>query len=121
METERFDEIIAAELTLLDPRIRRDRAALERWLDPAFTEIGQLGRFWTREAVFADLLATDQSDYEQAILREPRVTELAEGWYLLTYALQVGSRHSRRSSIWRMDGDQPRMLFHQGTPISLPS
>mgnify|MGYP000275861082 CR=1 FL=1 len=115
------ESILAAERTLLDPAIRTNPAELERWLDPAFTEIGQSGTFWTREAVFADLLSSDQSVYETAELMEARVTQLAESVYLLTYLVQVGERRSRRSSIWRMDADQPRMVFNQGTPLPAPS
>jgi len=108
--------VIAAERTLLDPAIRMDRAALERWLDPTFTEIGQSGTFRTRKAVIEDLLTSDQSDYETAELSEPRVTRPADDVFLLTYVVQVGARRSRRSSIWRFDGGQPRMVFNQGTP-----
>ncbi len=110
------ERIVAAEQTLLDPAIRTNAAELGRWLDPEFTEIGQSGTFWTREAVFADLLTSDQSAYETAELTEARVTSLAEGVYLLTYLVQVGTRCSRRSSIWRLDGEQLRMVFNQGTP-----
>lgn len=108
--------IVAAERTLLDPAIRTDAAQLERWLDPDFTEIGQSGTFWTREAVFADLLSTDQSGYETAELTEPAVRELAEDVYLLTYIVQIGARRSRRSSIWRERDGQLQMVFNQGTP-----
>lgn len=111
------ERIVAAERTLLDPAIRTNRAALERWLDAAFTEIGQSGRFWTRAEIFADLLSTDQSAYETAVLSEPRVTPLAEGVSLLTYVVQVGERRSRRSSIWQMEDGQLRMVFNQGTPL----
>jgi hypothetical protein len=109
--------IVGAEQMLLDPAVRSDRAELERWLDPDFTEIGQSGTFWTREAVLADLLSTNQSVYEAAELSETRVTQLAEGVYLLTYVVQIEEWRSRRSSIWRFEGDQPRMVFNQGTPV----
>lgn len=110
--------VVAAERVLLDPAVRRDPAALERWLDDDFTEIGQSGRFWTRDATFADLLSTDQSEYEIAELSEPLVREIAPDCYLLTYVVQVGPRRSRRSSIWRNHDGQWRMTFNQGTPIS---
>src|SRR6476620_6782406 len=111
--------IVAAERALLDPAVRTNRAALERWLDPAFTEIGQSGTFWTREAVIDDLLSTDQTEYATAVLTELLVTELADGVYLLAYVVRIGERRSRRSSIWRIaDGEQLRMVFNQGTPLS---
>ena len=111
------EAVIAAEQMLLDPAVRTDPNALDRWLDPEFTEIGQSGTLWTRAAVIADLLSTDQSLYEVAELSETRVLQLADGVYLLTYVVQIGEWHSRRASIWRFDGDQPRMVFNQGTPL----
>lgn len=118
MSTDIAGQIIAAERTLLDPAVRTDRDALERWLDPDFTEIGQSGTFWTRDAVIADLLSTDQSLYEEAELSETRVTQLAGDVFLLTYVVQIGEWRNRRSSIWRFDDEQARMVFNQGTPLA---
>ena len=109
--------IVAAERTLLDPAVRSDPAALDRWLDPDFTEIGQSGRRWTRAEILADLQTTDQTAYATAELSEPEVREIAQDCYLLTCVVQVGDRRSRRSSIWRLHGGQLRMLFNQGTPL----
>lgn len=114
--TEIEARIVAAERMLLDPAVRSNRDALEKWLDPEFTEIGQSGTYWTREAVIADLLATDQSAFTIVELSEPRVNHLAEDVYLLTYVVQIGERRSRRSSIWRERDGQLRMVFNQGTP-----
>lgn len=114
------DTVLRADLTLLDPVIRTDRAALERWLDPDFTEIGQSGRLWTRDEIIDDLLTTDQSPYAASGLSEPHVRELAPDCYLLTYVAQVGKCRSRRSSIWRNRDGQWRMVFNQGTPLPSP-
>jgi hypothetical protein len=112
------DAVIAAERALLDPAVRTDRAALERWLDPEFTEIGQSGRLWTRDEILDDLLTTDQSGYAAAELTEPQVRELSPDCYLLTYVVQIADRRTRRSSIWRLHAGQWRMIFNQGTPLS---
>jgi ribonuclease HI len=112
------DAVIAAERTLLDPEVRTDRAALERWLDPEFTEIGQSGRLWTRDEILDDLLTTGQSGYAAAELIEPQVRELAPDCYLLTCVVQIGNRRTCRSSIWRLNSGQWRMSFNQGTPLS---
>jgi hypothetical protein len=119
MTTDIAGQIIAAERMLLDPDVRMDPEALERWLDPDFTEIGQSGTFWTRDAVIDDLLSMDQSVYEEAELSETEVTQLAETVFLLTYVVQIGEWRNRRSSIWRYDGDQLRMVFNQGTPLAV--
>ena len=114
----RIAAVIAAEMTLLDPAVRTDHDTLESWLDDDFTEIGQSGRFWTRDEILADLLSTDQSEFETAELTEPLVREIAPDCYLVTYVVQVGPRRSRRSSIWRNNDGQWRMTFNQGTPLS---
>ncbi len=111
------DTIIQAERTMLDPAVRSDPVALDRWLDPDFTEIGQSGRLWTRADILADLTNTDQSSYAAAELSEPHVRELAPDCYLLTCVVQVGDRRSRRSSIWRLRDGQWRMAFDQGTSL----
>jgi ribonuclease HI len=112
-------DVVAAEKTLLDPAIRGDRAALDQWLDPEYTEIGQSGRLWSRDEIFEDLLSSDQRVYATADLSEPRVRELARDCYLLTYVIQVGERHSRRSSIWRIRDGHLRTVFNQGTSFPL--
>jgi len=117
MDDATIEAVIAAERTLLDPAIRTDRAALEHWLDPEFTEIGQSGRLWTRAEILDDLLATGQSAFETAELTEPQVRQLAPDCYLLTYVVHIGGRRSRRSSIWRFRAGQWRLIFNQGTRI----
>src|SRR6188472_3354397 len=102
MDRTMFEMIVTAERALLDPEV---------------TEIGQSRRFWTREAVVADLTTSDQSSYETAELSETRALELAEGVYLLTYVVRIGERRSRRSSIFRMRDGRLRMIFNQGTPL----
>ena len=115
MDESIVEAVVAAERTLLDPAVRTDLAALDRWLDPDFIEIGQSGRLWSRAEILDDLLTTDQSDYASAELTEPQVRELAPQCYLLTCVVQIGPRRSRRSSIWRFRDGQWRMVFNQGT------
>ncbi|GGF20694.1 hypothetical protein [Subtercola lobariae] len=40
--------VIAAEASLLDSDVRRERHRLEALLDESFVEIGQSGRLWRR-------------------------------------------------------------------------
>lgn len=111
------ETIIQAERTLLDPAVRSDPVALDRWLDPDFTEIGQSGRLWTRPEILDDLLTTDQSNYGSAELYETTVLKLAEGCYLSTYVVHIEDRRSRRSSIWRVRNGALRLVFNHGTPL----
>lgn len=116
MDPDLTGRLLHAEMALLNPDVRADRASLYRWLDPDFTEIGQSGRLWTREEVIRDLLANDQSGYARAEATDFRFVALAEGCYLVTYLLEIEEQRSRRSSIWREREGELAMVFHQGTP-----
>jgi ribonuclease HI len=103
--------VIAAEERLLDPRVRADPDAVDELLDEDFSEIGQSGTHWTREAIIVALAADPQ--ITGGSLQEPLVRRIDVDLLLLTY-LYGGVR---RSSLWRITPDGPRILFHQGTPI----
>ena len=116
-ETEE-DAVIAAEIRLLDPNIRTNLAAVEQLLDPEFREIGRSGRLWTRTEMIAALSEPEMS----AGLEGVRPTDLAvqrieKSTYLLTYRVETDEGVRRRSSLWRIDAGQPRLVFHQGTPV----
>ena len=50
--------------------------------------------------------------------RDFHCRELGPHTYLLTYTLEQGERVSRRSTIWRRDGDDWVIVFHQGTLVA---
>lgn len=108
--------VVAAERQLLDPAVRRDEAAVDAALDPAFREIGQSGRLWSREEMRSALATGEMSaTLGDHTLTEPRVERLGEGVWLLTYVLESGSGRTRRASIWRETASGLRCVFHQGT------
>jgi hypothetical protein len=43
--------------------------------------------------------------------------ELGPSTYLLTYTLQQVARTSRRTTIWRREDGEWKILFHQGTLV----
>ncbi|RFA23606.1 DUF4440 domain-containing protein [Subtercola boreus] len=108
--------VVAAELRLLDPEVRQDAAAVDGLLDPAFREIGQSGRLWSRQDMVEALADAAMSDTLGApVVSQATVEQLAPGTYLLTYLLASGSGLTRRSSIWRATAGGWRCVFHQGT------
>ncbi|KRA24433.1 hypothetical protein ASD65_08360 [Microbacterium sp. Root61] len=115
MTTDRVlrNRLVAAELRLLDPRVRTDRDAVAQLLAPDFVEIGQSGRIWTRAETLEALEA--ETGFGEVEMSEATARELSPGLYLLTYRLRVGVRQSRRSSLWRVTAGGPLLEFHQGT------
>jgi hypothetical protein len=105
-----------AEEALLRGDIRADAAALDKLLAEDFHEIGQSGIHWTRSSMI-DALTADGTSGHLAYIDERRADRLAEDLVLLTYRLEFDGRRSRRSSIWRVDGEYARIEFHQGSRV----
>ena len=104
-----LEQVVARELSLLDPETRRRPDRVERLLHPEFREFGASGRAWDRPAIVA-ALAADPG--EPPVAGDVRAMRVAEGVVLVTY--EAG--RSLRSSLWVEGGDGWRLLFHQGTP-----
>lgn len=112
----------AGEEALLAPQTRHDLAAVDALLDPEFREIGQSGRLWDRDGIVAMLVEPVDAEAKaagDAAISERAAVELGEGAVLLTYRLVFDGRDSRRSSVWRVRDGQARVLFHQGTSVSV--
>ena len=113
-----FAAVLSAERMLLDPVVRTNRIEVEGLLDPAFIEIGLSGRLWSREAMFTALREPPMSSgLSHAELLEVGVEQVGPRLYLLTYLLELEAGATRRSSIWRLDRQGPRIVVHQGTRI----
>ena len=116
MVDEPFAEVLALELALLRPEVRRDVERVRELLDEDFREIGASGRLWTREETLAALAA--DHDQERVTVDELQAVELTQDLVLLTYRSDRAGRRARRSSIWRRADGRWRLLHHQGTVTS---
>ncbi|MGW8375166.1 DUF4440 domain-containing protein [Streptomyces sp. ODS28] len=113
-------EAIAAELRLLEPRVRRSPALARELLDPDFVEVGSSGRRWTYAQMLDDLPGLPGAEGDEPACVPERLTgvPLAPGLVHLTYETRIGGVHARRSSLWRRDARAGwRMYYHQATPV----
>jgi hypothetical protein len=107
--------LIALERLLHDPAVRGDSEAVAGLLSTEFFEFGASGRVWSREMILEELAREPGG----AILSGEFVCkELAAEVVLLTYVSETPTRRVLRSSLWRLEGESWRMVFHQGTPIA---
>jgi hypothetical protein len=122
-DSELAQTLLALEQRLLQPEVRRSRQELEKLLAEDFVEIGSSGKIYNLAAIIAEL------DNEQEIriaLSNFEARPLAPGIALVTYRAVISEtesqkpKHSLRSSIWKLIGDNWRMIFHQGTPSGEP-
>ncbi len=102
------------------PEFGSTRADFERTAAAEFWEIGASGRRYSRAHVL-DVLehrAPDPAEHTWKT-RDFHCRELGPDTYLLTYTLEQGERVSRRSTIWRRNGDEWVIVFHQGTLVGV--
>jgi len=116
--------LLRLESELLDPTVRRDRDRLLSLLSEDFTEFGASGRAWTRDEIVEFLSA---EDFDPPEIEDFRCRIVAPGVALVTYrtaSLDAGAglaRIANRSSIWRQEMGQWKIVFHQGTPAGAPA
>ncbi len=106
--------LFALERSLHDPATRANPASAGNLLSADFREFGSSGRIWSRDATLHSL-ATEPPAYITA--RDFTCQPLSPTLALLTYVSHNGVRDALRSSLWRLEDGQWRILFHQGTPI----
>ncbi|WP_125610103.1 ribonuclease HI family protein [Specibacter cremeus] len=108
-----LDAVIALERELLTPDTRADAGRLAFLLHPEFEEIGASGRLWDRDDMIAALV---EGGSGQANMDLMGAAMLDDATALLTYRSFDRRGTALRSSLWRRDGTQWRLRFHQGTP-----
>ena len=111
--TAELEHVIALELSLLDPEVRRSPERVERVLHADFREFGAEGGAWSREAIVAALAADPGSGWTAT---EVEARKVSDGVVLVTYR----AASSLRSSLWVKGPDGWQVLFHQGTPQAVP-
>ncbi|RNL83529.1 nuclear transport factor 2 family protein [Halostreptopolyspora alba] len=109
-----IDTVIANELRLLDPEVRREDDAVRALLHDDFREIGASGTQWDRDSVTR---ATRADTGERTTAEDLSPVRLGSDAILLTYTARRGRSGSLRTSVWLRSDGEWRMLHHQGTPV----
>jgi len=112
-----LETIRRLEMACLTREVRDDPKALGALLTDGLTEIGRTGQVWTRREILKRLPTETPFDFA---LSDFAVEHFGENAILATYACVLTRAgvpsHSRRSSIWVLEGERWKMHFHQGTP-----
>ncbi len=114
------ESIKKLEASLHQPEIRKDVQILNKLLADEFIEITKSGKVCTKSGIINALSNETSAEIKMS---EFSLSVLAENIILVRYiAHQIPQKvHpvvvSRRSSIWKLFGDNWKMIFHQGTPI----
>jgi hypothetical protein len=114
-----LDELLNLELFFHNPPAGTRVTDLESLVDPGFWETGASGKQYDREFVLSVLAErTVQPLSEVWTAKDAWCRPITEDTYLLTYSLEQGSRFTRRSSIWKRNGERWMCMYHQGTIVA---
>ena len=113
-----FTSIEPGLLTILDELRRREPI----FHNPDYWEVGASGRRYSRDFILNELTKNDHFVDAAAAgwqTSEFGMRRLGPDTYLLTYTLDQAGRRTRRSTIWQNSENGWRILYHQGTIISV--
>jgi hypothetical protein len=116
-----FDLIINLEKKLLNQSFRKNKNELNKLLSDDFIEFGTSGRTYDKTILIQRLAVEDSIPVEafdfNAVSLSPSVVHLR---FKTRHTNNDGTQScSLRSSIWKFNGTQWQMLFHQGTSTTL--
>ncbi|MEH2314342.1 MAG: DUF4440 domain-containing protein [Nostoc sp.] len=124
MKADYLEESLLCELEerLLQPDIRKSAKDIMDLLADEFIEFGSSGRVFDKQQIINSLQNELIKPLTQRAITEFKTLVLATGVVLVTYRIVrhiSGEQpvHSLRSSIWKLNNDQWKMIFHQGTLV----
>lgn len=113
-----FEHLVELEKELHKKSVRKDPALLKKYLSVEFLEYGSSGKVYTLQDILTRLPAEDGIEVIEANLF--KLTPVKEDWVLMNYESKRTdsdgfSIRTLRTSIWRKEGEEWKMFFHQGT------
>jgi len=116
-----LEELRRREPIFHTPEFGTTRADFEKATAPEYWETSASGRRYSREFILCtlekhppvDAAAAGWQTYDHAVRR------LSPDTYLFTYTLRQIERLTRRATIWQTTSEGWRILYHQGTIVSV--
>lgn len=114
------EQIRQLEERLVNPAVRKSEMELNDLLADEFVEVGSSGKIYDKRQTIQTLL--EESGF-RAMMTNFKILVLSADCVLLSYRAAISLNtdetktvFSLRSSIWKRNGDQWQIIFHQGTP-----
>jgi hypothetical protein len=124
MKADYLEESLLRELEerLLQPDVRKSAKDVMDLLADEFIEFGSSGRIFDKQQTINSLQNEPIESLTKRSITEFKTLVLAIGVILVTYRIVKhisGEQpvHSLRSSIWKLNNERWKMIFHQGTLV----
>ena len=113
--------IFARESELQQPETRKSIESLDDLISDNFIEFGSSGQIYTKNDVLKNLPASPEIKFVMTNFRiNVLSTEIVQSLFQTekTNLITGEITKSLRSSLWRNENSQWKMIFHQGTPLA---
>ncbi|MGE0884409.1 MAG: DUF4440 domain-containing protein [Blastocatellales bacterium] len=114
------EQIRQLEERLVNPAVRKSEMELNELFADEFVEVGSSGKIYDKRQTIQPLL--EESGF-RVMMTNFKILVLSADCVLLSYRAAISFNtdetktvFSLRSSIWKRNGDQWQIIFHQGTP-----
>ena len=107
-------DVLRFERELQTAECRRDRARVIAILAEDFTEVGASGRVWDLASTL-ELLVAESGDDSVIEVHDHTGRIVGDGFILTRWDSSRAGRRARRTSLWRRDAAEWRLVHHQGT------
>jgi|SRR6185437_124355 hypothetical protein len=116
-----LEELRRREPIFHSPEFGTSPADYERSTSPDYWEVGASGRRYSRDFILNDLYDTTPAFADSLGWKswDHALRRLGSDTYLITYVLRQGERLTRRATIWQRTSEGWRILYHQGTIVSV--
>jgi len=99
-------------LLLNETRINPEK--LDEIIEDEFLEFGSSGTIWSKQSIIEGLI---NAPPKKTTVSNFKLNRLSDDTALLTYKSHHDGTDALRSSIWKLFGDDWKIIFHQGTII----
>ena len=119
-DSELLNHLKELESNLLINEIRSNPTKLDKLIADEFYEFGSSGTIWTKRSIIDEL---KNSPSNKITASDFKLKSLADDTALLTYKSHVTEKNNSsvqdaiRCSIWKLFGEDWKIIFHQGTII----
>jgi hypothetical protein len=116
-----LEELRRREPIFHSPEFGASTADYERGMASDYWEVGASGRRYSRDFILHDLYGNPPANADSLGWKswDHALRRLGPDTYLITYVLRQGDRLTRRATIWQSTPDGWRILYHQGTVVSV--
>jgi len=105
------------ELKLLRKDIRNSKNELEKIISKDFIEFGSSGLIFCYDDIINSLLNETEEKIFEIIKMNTKI--ISENIILVLYTIKMNNVTSNRSSIWKNENNEWKIIFHQGTKVNI--